>query len=433
MKKIEEQIKKVIAESFSKKPENTTEIRLSQDILDKNIKKLSSDNETEKKEVIASFMKDLNFARMGVNSANKKEAPIQDISLMEGVNAYFGLTTKEFLSKLGINTEKQSLSELANLLGGMELSSSVIEKNLRDYSSLDAASFANTQNIDTNYRFLIPEIILTAINIGYEASSLHLKWIRGTQNISKKKVTAPQILEGDTMPSRISEGGAIPFGSLKFGQKEVQVFKIGVGFDMTDELIDQSSIDLMNVFLAQVGVKMSIGADFEALRVLISGEQANGTESCPVIGVLNTANGFTHYDIDNVKMQMQMLKQPASNLLARKSELIVDLNENKPQRERETVIDYCDLQTDMWAMPNGQIMFINADNAMMKLQYKRLMVEPDRDVKHQTNQIYVTNHIGFMNIKRDARVILDRTVSLSTNPIPSFMDIEAYLNQSFKN
>lgn len=434
MKRLEKQIKKLFNESFGKKPEsNTTEIKLSQEIIDKNTKELSSSDLNERNKVISSFLKDLNNARMGVNNNNQKEAPIQDISLMQGVNAYFGMTTKEFLSKIGVNTEKHSLREMANVLGGMELSVSTIEKNLREYSNIDVSTFANTGNIDTNYRFIIPEIILTAINIGYEASSLHLNWIRGTQNISKKKVTAPQILEGDTMATRIAEGGAIPFGSLKFGQKDVQVYKVGIGFDITDELIDQSSIDMMNLFLAQVGMKMSIGADFEALRVLISGEQANGSESSPVVGVLNTTNGFTHYDIDNITMQMKMLKQPATNLIGRKLDLIVDLNETKPQRERETIKDYAELETDMWLLPSGQLMFINSDNAMMKLKYKRLMVEPDRDPKHQTNQIYVTDHIGFMIVKRDARVILDKSVSLATNPIPAFMDVETYLNQSFKN
>jgi hypothetical protein len=422
----------ILANDMDTVKKNTTPIRLSDEEIRDNNEMLRRNEDDRNKSVLEFFTK-LQAVRMGWSSDFKKETTPNNISFSQAVNAFYGKSVNEFLRDIQVfqNDTIQSASER---MGFSQASKNSVKEWLLDYSNIGVGSFASTKDIDPSYRFIIPEIILNAIRVGYEASARHMRWIGGTQNVSKKKITAPFIKDGDVMPSRINEGGAIPFGSLTFGQKDVQVFKVGCGFSLTDELIDQSSIEMMTIFLAQVGTKMSIGADVEAMRVLVNGDQANGSESAPVIGVetVSGTNGFLHSDIDNITMQMEMLNMPADMMIGAKSEFIRDLNTAFPNRDRETISEYTGLMRDLFLLPAGQLMFINKRNALAKLQYKGLMIETGRNIKHQEDEIFVTDHCGFMNIKRDARVITDRTVAFSSNGFPSYMDIETYLQSGFK-
>ena len=45
--------------------------------------------------------------------------------------------------------------------------------------------------------------------------------------------------------------------------------------------------------------------------------------------------------------------------------------------------------------------------------------------------MFVSNHFGFAVLRRDARVILDNTLTFAANPFPAYMDIDARLAQAF--
>jgi hypothetical protein len=227
----------------------------------------------------------------------------------------------------------------------------------------------------------------------------------------------------------------VPFGTLKFGKKNVSLFKVGLGIKLTDELIEQSSINMLNLFLTLVGVRMSRGADVEAMRVLISGEQADLSEQAPLVGVLSTGAGVQHYDMDNVMEQMNMLNQPCTTLIGRKALLINDLNEAKPQRDRETVRAYAEdggAKSFSWALPAGQLMFVDKMKAMCMLNYGGMRVGQERDVVTGTTIIAITKYVGFAIVKRDARVILDSNVAFSAFPFPTYMDVEAQMALGYK-
>ena len=397
----------------------------------------------KRNEMLSHFFKEMYCTRNGLSlDGEKKEFTPINLSFAQAVRAKFGISLAKFLRDLEIFPQTDTFQTLSERLGfGSEATVKGFDSLLNNYGKAGYSDFANpvtsnnfasTKDFDPAFRFIIPELILQAINAGYQGSAKHLAWVRGTQNISKKKITMPFIKDGDTMPYRVNEGATIPYGSLKFGQKEVTVFKVGIGFDITDELLEQSSIDMVSVFLAQVGVKMGIASDVEAIRVLVNGDQASGAESVPVVGVFNISDGITHKDLDNIMLQMEMLGMSAEHMIGRKAEFIENLNEGL-SIQRETVQQYTELPKSMFPLPTNQLMFLNVPNCMMKMQYKGLMIETERDISRQVGQVFVTDFVGFAIIKRDARVILDKTVTNVTNPFPAFMDIEAYLSTAFRS
>ncbi len=390
---------------------------------------------------IADFSHQIISLRSGKSEDNRGNKIVAyDISLDEALKLYYGIDGADsWMRALGIYKQSMSFMKSAEACGVNHINITDIEELLIKHTTM-GLGIANTKDIADDFRFVIPELILNAIRIGYEGGSLNQNWIATTQNISQRKITMPNILRGDAFPKRISEGGSIPMGSVKFGQKEATVFKIGTGFSITDELVDASSMDLMMIFLEEVGIDMSIGTDTEAMNVLVNGEQSNGSESSPVVGTLN-GTSFTFKDIKGVVTRMRRLKHEVNRLVTGEDDGI-DID-TLPEYEGfdgptrlaslQSLIGVpATLQHDIHILPADQVMFIAQARAMAKLKYKGLMVERERDIDKQETRMVISDHVGFAIIRRDARVLLDKSVTKAGTPFPAFMDVDARISEAYE-
>lgn len=249
------------------------------------------------------------------------------------------------------------------------------------------------------------------------------------------------ILRGDGMPSVVNEGANIPVGSLQFNKKDVTIFKVGTGFRITDELLMASQIDMLYLFLQEVGNDMAIGADSQAMLTLINGEQADGSESAPLVGVAVTANGFTYKDIKKVFTRMTRLGIPADRMITGEDDGIditsIDRFEGFQGQTKlasiRSIIGVPDQFTqDTYVMPANQIMYLNSRRAMVKLQYRGMMTERRRNPQNQTEELYISDWINFAIVKREARVLQTKASTIGAQPFPSYMDIDGRINQSFQ-
>ncbi len=396
-------------------------------------------------ESLGSFLVDLQQLRKGtaVNSKGKT-LKARDISLNEAIKLTYGCNTKTFLTALGIHGGSMSINEIGRQLGHDNVSLSSVEKMLFEHSEFMGyagvgGSAGNTTQVPSDFRFLIPELIGAAIRYGYEHSALYPNWISQTIPMSQRNLTMPQILRGDTAPAIIGEGGDIPLGSVAFGKKNVKVFKVGTGFSLTDELIAESSLDLLSIFLQEVGNDMAIGADVKALDCLINGEQADGSESMPVVGV-NTIGTLTYKDMKRVFTRMKRLNNEASRVITSENDGIditsIDRFEGFNGQTRladiKSIIGVPDMfDIDTHVPPTDQVIFVNPQ-AMVKLSFRGLTYERQRNPKNQKEEIYVSDQLGFSIVKRDARVGLDKSVAFSSNGFPAYMDIDSRITQAFK-
>lgn len=374
------------------------------------------------------------------NKKGKKMNPV-DISFEKAVNMYFDTDVKTLLSQLGIHTNSMSLSDACQVLGYDNLNLSSFENMMLEHSTMmnDSVS-GNTSQISEAYRFLIPELIGTAIRTGYVHSALHTNWIVSSQNISQRSIKMPQILRGDGMPSIVNEGADIPMGSVAFGQKEAKVFKVGTGFTITYELLFESSMDILFIFLGEVGNDMAIGADVLAMSTLIKGEQSDLSESAPVIGV-ETTSSFAYKDIKRAFTRGKRLGQPYTRIITGEDDGInitgIDkfegFNGGTNLSSIRSIIGVPEVfDIDTHVPPANQIIFVSPEKAMVKLVYRGLMTERVRNPKNQTEELYISDHIGFAIVKRDARLILDKSIAFASNGFPTYMDIDARIASGFK-
>lgn len=392
---------------------------------------------------IERFAKELSMTRRGEieNSKGMRVAPI-DMSLPEALRLNYGCDVNTYLLHLGINPKGDTFHRVAKAFGMDSLNTTGLESLLINHSSFSYSSPNNTTGINSDYRFIIPELFLNAIRLGYQHTAQHQNWIAGVQNLSQEEITMPQILRGDGMPSKIHEGADMPVGSLAFGKKRAKVFKVGTGFNITDELLMASSLDMVFTFLQEVGNDMSIAADVLAINILVNGEQGDGSESAPVVGVNNTSTGFTYKDFKRVFTRMARLGLTSTRVIGGEDDTIdvteIDrfqgFNGTRSLADIRTIVGVPDqFQMDTFPLPAGQVMFLNAARAMVKLLYRGLMVERRRNPRNQTEELFVSDWLNFAIVKRDARVLLDKDIAYSGNGFPAYMDIDARIQEGFRS
>lgn len=367
-----------------------------------------------------------------------------DISLEQALQSFYNVDFSTWLKQMQVFSQTDTLESMARRFGHNNLSAGTASQMMVDHS--DFSGLNNTDDINKAFRWIIPEVILAAIRTDYEASSMHLNWIATTQNMTKRDAKMPLILRGNATPRKIGEGESIPLGTIKFGQKSVEVFKVGTGFEITDELVEDSSLNLVFNFLGEVGTDMSLASDVEALNVLVNGDQADGSESAPVVGV-ETPGTFAYRDLKRVVARMERLKRNATRILSGEDDgLDIALLEEFKGFPGDTKLGNINgimgkvlsLANDIYITPPDQVMMLAPGKAMAKLLYKGMKIERDRNAQNQTNALYVSDHIGFGILRRDARVLIDKTVTYDatageTGGFPLYMDIDTRLTTSFKN
>lgn len=392
-------------------------------------------------EKLGAFSKQVMETRLGKRQDEKgNQIPAYDLSLEEAVRGYFGFKdVAAFFKSLDIRTGSFSIHQVAKRFGLDHVSTSKMEGLLLDHSSF--ANPMTTADVASDFRFILPEIFLNAIRTGYQHTSLHKNWIRNTINLTQEQAVMPLILRGDGMPSKVNEGANIPMGSIKFGKKTVSVFKIGTGFSITDELLMASSLDLLFIFLEEVGNDMAIGADAQAFTVLMNGEQADGSESSPEIGTEN-GTSFQYKDLKRVFTRFTRLGTPADRIIAGEDDGIdltsIDRFEGFQGQSRlaniKSIIGVPDsFNIDTWLLPANKILYVAPSRAMVKLQYRGMLTERRRNPQNQTEEMFVSDWINFAIVKRDARLLQNKSLLYSGNGFPAYMDVDSRINATYQN
>lgn len=292
--------------------------------------------------------------------------------------------------------------------------------------------------IDEGYRWLVPELFREAVRLGLRKAPIYSSLIRAEEPVSQLSVTMPDIKMSEMDMKKIGEGETIPVGSMTFGTKNVKLNKIGRGFKITDEAVRYTPLNLVNIAFEDAGVLLGQGLTTMAINTLINGDQADGSDSAAVIGVDNTGNGFTYLDILRSWIRMGRIGNLPNAMLSDESAAldILQLAEFKgfagdSTTQRINVKTPIPQNQDYHvhgSLPVNKIMLLNAASAMVKLNATSLVVDSDRIVNRQLEEFYVTITTGFATLKRDARLIIDKSTAFSSAGFPSWFDVSTYEN-----
>lgn len=334
----------------------------------------------------------------------------EDASLSDLIMGKYNLSMGDFLTKVGVETNRDTINNLLTVP-------------------------------NQGVKWLVPELIRDAITLGIRQAPIYPTLIASEQSVNALTVIMPQVNMSDAAPAKVNEGETIPLGTVSFGQKQVTLFKLGKGLKLTDELKNYVSMDVLSIFLRDFGIKLGYAQDVLAIDCLINGDKNDGSESAPVVGVLNTGS-IEYKDLLRIWVRAGRMGRNFSTLVADEEAAINTLALPQfsnwsvlPNYRTQQPIHRMNLRTPIpqssdflihGNVPDGDILLVDKSSAMIKLNSQALMVESERIVSNQTEAVYASLTTGFAKVYRDAAIILDSSIQF--NGFPSYMEIDPLKN-----
>lgn len=306
--------------------------------------------------------------------------------------------------------------------------------------SVDSINAIHTTG-DMDVRWLIPEIIRSAIRAGLRSAPIWPSITAQELNTSQKKMTLPWINMSDAAPRKVNEAETISMGAISYGEKSVEVFKIGRGIKIPYEVIQFVSIDVVAIFLQDFGVKLGHALDTLAIDVLMNGDQEDGSGSAAVIGVDNVG-AKTYRDLLRIWVRGARMGRNYSTIIGGEEAAMdtLDLPEFKYKQQGNTEANLT-LKTPVprdaeyyvhGNVPDGQEILVDKRYGLLKLNVVGLLVESEKIVSNQTIETYVSLTTGFAKMFDDSTVILDSEEAFATTGFPDYMDVDSLLNVDIK-
>ncbi len=359
------------------------------------------------------FLKELPSAIQQLDAYRQGSADTKpvDISLGEYTQERYGISENDYIQKLGINTKIDTMQNIFTMP-------------------------------DQSIRWIVPEIIRSAIYLGIKEAPFYPNLIASDQPINGLTAIMPFVNPSDATPAKVNEAETIPLGTVSFGQKSVTLFKMGKGFKLTDEVRNYVSLDVMAIFIRDFGVQLGYALDSLALDSLINGNMNDGSESAPVLGVGTVANGIQYRDLLRIWVRASRMGRNFRTMVGSETSAIdiLDLPEFK-NRQAGTTQATLNLRTpipnsaDFFihpSVPGDSVLLVDPRAALIKLTAKQLMLESERIVSNQTSAIYASLTTGFSKMYRDAAVLLDPTKSFAEAGFPEYMNIDPYITATLE-
>lgn len=311
-------------------------------------------------------------------------------------------------------------------------------------------SLMTMPDFDEGMRFVIPEIIREAVRLGLRKNPLYPNLIAAEQSVSQPSLILPHINMSDAMPKLIGENETIPVGTVSFGQKRVELSKVATGIKITDEVQKFVSINILSLYLEDVGVKMNLALDNMLINVLINGD--GNSNAAPVIGV-ESAGTWDYKSLLRAWIRMGLLGRLPQGMISNENPALdilmlpefkgygtgigpISGNQipNVPRVNLRTPVPTNQNYDIHGAMPaTNQIMLVDNTSAAIKLNASALRVENQRIADRQISGTYISMMTGFAKLFDDSTLIIDKSLNFSAAGFPSWMDATASQNQAFKS
>jgi hypothetical protein len=304
-----------------------------------------------------------------------------------------------------------------------------------DLSKMTVHKMLNTSELN---KYLFPEIFRDAIITGLEYAPFWSQLVTSDEPVESTGLTMPSMdftgEDADEVRLRdVNEGATIPEGEIiTWSQKSVTISKKARGLKQTYESIMYTPINLAAVYFQELGQRLGADLDADLILVLLNGDQADLSQSAPVIGA-STANTLVYRDISRAWMRFKRLGRTSTYLLGDEADILSIMDMAEFQRTRipngvtpsgVTLNVSNPLPTSQNLLvhdgvPTKKLLFIDTTRAAVKLTAMPLLIESEKMISRQLQGEYISIITGFANIFRDGRLVLDYSTNLGTNPGPT--------------
>jgi len=300
-------------------------------------------------------------------------------------------------------------------------------------------SFDTIQNLFTtpeqDIRWLVPEIFRDALRLGYRQAPIWPSLIAAEEQTAGLQQILPSLNMSEAAPRKVGEGETIPLGDLSYQSKKFSIHKFGRGIKITDEVLRYVNLNVVSIYLQDFGLKMGMGVDTLAINTLLNGEQADGSEAAPVVGI-QSAGTLAFRDILKIWIRMGMIGR-TPKLFVGGEDMALDTwsLEQFTRTNKSASAEYnLDLKAPIpqgaayfvhGRVPTNQHLILDPSAALIKLNAVPVTVESERIVSNQSNAFYASFTLGFAKLFTDACVIQDKSKAIADYPLPSAFNYEA--------
>lgn len=353
---------------------------------------------------------DLDTMALHLELQRMRQSEGENVSLKQFLAETWGedLTPDKFYQQLGIDMTRQTVSKM-----------------------LETSQLT---------RGLFPEVFRDAIIRGLEYAPFYPELITGNEAIESTGVTMPSMRFDTVDPNtyrlrHVNEGATIPEADvIAWGEKQVTVRKKARGLKQTYESIMFTPIDLARIYFEELGARLGADLDSDFINILINGDQADASETSPVMGGTDGVN-LTYTDLARAWIRFRRIGRNPVAIICNEAEalnllLMTEFQKTRipngiPANATGTDINVrMPLPTDQdifihSSVPAKQLIMVDKARAVAQLTAMPLLVETEKIVSRQITGEYVSLMTGFANVFTDGRLILNYGTNLSTNPGPT--------------
>lgn len=306
-----------------------------------------------------------------------------------------GLTHTQYFRALGTDIEEYCAREF-----GIDLYQITVER------------FFQT---DPNAKWLFPDLVRESVVTGMTGKPMYSQLIIRDERIDSAVYDVPYVEESEEEEElrSVSEGAVIPESQIKYGNRIIQLRKLGRGILASYEVIRRMSVDMLRVHLRRIGECLGRNLDKRLAYVLVYGDVSNSTAP----EVLNTQTAGTWKYADLVRAFLHLTTKnffKPTHLIANSEtmEKIMSL----PEVADSALFDFAksgNLPTPLGVKlvpmpdhPSDCFTLLDSRYAVQKLTEQDVLVESDRLINQQWDRSYLTVVTDFAIIYQKARVVM---------------------------
>lgn len=284
----------------------------------------------------------------------------------------------------------------------------------------------------SDMQYLAPEIVRDFILKGLNSDASYLDLVASTESVDSMNVTVPWIRYLDEEMQTVGETETIPEASIEWGHKSVTVSKDAIALHWSDELLLSVKLPMLRYFLQKVGLALAVKLYNRGVNVLISGDQADASDSTAVVGVASSGT-LAFKDFLRLWLRARQIGMRWESVLNNETTAwaLLQLDEfSKPQGagsvvttidSRNRIIPASMTQLISSEMTDNQNLLFDKRFGMIFLSFRGLLVESERIIMRQLSGTAASIISGFTTIDRNARIILDSSKAFSGYGFPSYM------------
>lgn len=184
---------------------------------------------------------------------------------------------------------------------------------------------------------LFPEYINRTVLVGLEQANILPAIVATTTNIDEDTYKSIYMDDGSDSKKRkqlkrVSEGGKMPITTIKTKEKVTNIYKYGRELDATYEALRRKRLNVVEIFLQQIGRQIALDMAYDGIKVIISGDGNSNSADVLTIGdsTIGGTAGTLTYD-EYIKFWAEFDPYEMNTVLAPKVQLtdILTLSEFK--------------------------------------------------------------------------------------------------------